>query len=104
MADYQHTLQTTLLASLLLTAILFIIIRRYLRLRHIPGPFISSLTDLWTFSKVWRGVRYDEIIQKLHAEYGPVVRWGPNRVSFASAEAIPEIYGTRNVLPKVSLL
>lgn len=75
---------------------------RYYRLRHIKGPFLASLTDLWAASRIWHGEYHHELIYKLHQQYGPVVRFGPNRVSFSQPAAIPTIYGTSQVFPKVS--
>lgn len=104
--DFQDISQaiTTTSAALVLTTFVFVLARRYLRLRHISGPFFAKLTDFWYAIKIWRGEEYYDFIQDLHSTYGPVVRWGPNRVSFAQPEAIPAIYGTRNVLPKVSTM
>lgn len=76
--------------------------RRHHNLRHVPGPFLASVTDAWLSWRVWRGEYFIEIVADLHKTYGPVVRTGPNRVSFAHHEAIPEIYGTSKVYPKVS--
>ena len=75
--------------------------RRWSSLQHIPGPFVSSLTDLWVTIKLWRGQQYQYIVHDLHKRYGPVVRWGPNRVSFEQPEAIQAIFGITKVLPKV---
>ncbi|SMY22029.1 unnamed protein product [Zymoseptoria tritici ST99CH_1A5] len=52
--------------------------------------------------RIWRGEYFVDIVSELHKAYGPVVRTGPNRVSFASAEAIPEIYGTSKVYSKAA--
>ena len=87
------------LASLLVAISLY---RRWQRLAHIPGPLLASLTNFWAAIKIWRGEMYHEFIQDLHARYGPVVRFGPNRVSFSQPEAVAEIYGTSHVYPKVS--
>jgi hypothetical protein len=35
-----------------------------------------------------------EYIHHLHQQYGPVVRLGPNEVSFTSVEALKEIYSS----------
>ena len=35
-----------------------------------------------------------EYIHELHRKYGPVVRLGPNEVSFTSLEAMKEIYAS----------
>ncbi|KLO94369.1 putative Benzoate 4-monooxygenase cytochrome P450 [Fusarium fujikuroi] len=86
---------TVLILSLFITCV-----RRYWRLRHIPGPFIASYTDLWAAISVWRGKYYHDTVTQWHAKYGPVVRAGPNRVSFADPNAIPDIYGTSLIYSK----
>ncbi|CAK3753599.1 probable Benzoate 4-monooxygenase cytochrome P450 [Lecanosticta acicola] len=79
-----------------------ILFSRFARLRHIPGPKLAAVTDLWAAIRTWRGERYHEYIQDLHSKYGPVVRWGPNRVSFSEPAAIPAIYGTSHVFLKAA--
>lgn len=98
---YQLFNTTTLLLLAPIVSLVFVLVR-YRRLRHIPGPLLPSLTDLWLQSKVWRGTNTAKIVPELHQKYGPVVRWGPNRVSFASPAAILDIYSTRDIFPKVS--
>lgn len=80
----------------------FSLIQSYRRLQHIPGPFIAALTDFWAATNIWKGGYYHEFIYDLHDKYGPVVRWGPNRISFAQPAAISEIYSTKKVFSKVS--
>ncbi|KAF5622230.1 benzoate 4-monooxygenase cytochrome P450 [Fusarium tjaetaba] len=90
-----------IVASTVLVLSLFVtLFRRYWTLRHIPGPFLASCTDLWAAIRVWRGKYYQDMLEEWHAKYGPVVRAGPNRVSFADPDAIPEIYGTSLIYPK----
>lgn len=98
MTDSLDLLPLAAAAAVILTATFFI--RRYLRLRHIPGPFLASFSDLWLANKYWTGTQYRTLIQELHAKYGPVVRWGPTRVSFASPASIQEIYLNKPVFPK----
>ncbi|PCG88288.1 Cytochrome P450 [Penicillium occitanis (nom. inval.)] len=91
----------TIAASTILVLSLSVtLFRRYWKLRHIPGPFLASCTDLWAAIRVWRGQYYHDMLTEWHAKYGPVVRAGPNRVSFADPDAIPEIYGTSLIYPK----
>lgn len=52
------------------------IARIYARLRHIPGPPLAALTDLWFFLKTWNGTTTKELTKQLHEGYGPVVRLG----------------------------
>jgi cytochrome P450 len=57
-----------------------------------PGPFLASLTDWWRFIDVAK--RRPEVThQRLHAQYGDVVRLGPNALSFANPSALKSIYG-----------
>lgn len=88
--------------AILTAALLYAQVKSYARLRHIPGPLLASLTDLWSATKVWRGAHHCEIVHELHQKYGPIVRFGPNRVSFANPDTIPQIYGTGQVFPKAS--
>jgi cytochrome P450 len=57
-----------------------------------PGPFLASLTDWWRFWDVY-GRRPEVTHLKLHAQYGDVVRLGPNSLSFADPKALKAIYG-----------
>ncbi|KAH7419068.1 cytochrome P450 [Cadophora sp. MPI-SDFR-AT-0126] len=79
----------------LATAIIWICIGLYRAilapLSKLPGPKYSLVTDLWLMSKEFTSKRR-EYIHGLHEQYGPVVRLGPNEVSFTSLEALKEIY------------
>lgn len=74
--------------------------RTYWRLRDVPGPFWAKLTDLerWSWVKTFRS---HEIYEKIHEDYGNVVRVGPNMVSISDPAAIPAVYPTRPGFPKV---
>lgn len=89
----------------LVTAILVLVVfqsfRTWWRLRHIPGPFLASLTDLYRMSWVWTK-RAHLKLQKCHEKYGKVVRIGPNTVAFSDPVAIPTVYPMRAGIPKVS--
>lgn len=96
-----HLLIPLALLLLLLLLVVIVIVAQYNRLRHIPGPLLPRLTDTYLQWRLRaRGENYVDILHDLHARYGPVVRWGPNRVSFAPAAAIPLIYGSKDVFPK----
>lgn len=60
-------------------------------LAKLPGPNYSLVTDLWLMGQEFTSKRR-EYIHQLHEQYGPVVRLGPNEVSFTSLEALKEIY------------
>jgi hypothetical protein len=81
--------------SLWLTSIQVIkkVVDRLIRspLRDIPGPLPAKLTTQWLLFIDLAGNR-STYIHKLHQMYGPIVRIGPNEVSFASIDAINDIY------------
>ncbi|KAI0546695.1 cytochrome P450 [Xylaria curta] len=58
--------------------------RRYASpLRSIPGPFLASCSRLWKLrSTITENSQWEHI--ELHKKYGPIVRIGPNEVSFSS--------------------
>lgn len=61
-------------------------------LRSVPGPLLARFTDLWYLSKVRHG-NFQIENRHLHARFGPIVRYGPNRYSFNHPDAIKAIYG-----------
>lgn len=60
-------------------------------LAKVPGPKITLFTS---FILKWNELNANRrgYIHDLHVQYGPVVRIGPNEVSFSSPEAVREIY------------
>jgi benzoate 4-monooxygenase len=60
-------------------------------LRRIPGPPLARVSRLWARIGNFYG-RKSERIHAAHERYGPVVRVGPNEVSFSSPDAVHEIY------------
>jgi hypothetical protein len=61
-------------------------------LARIPGPKSFALTRLRLAYEDYKASR-TRTINSLHREYGPVVRVGPNEVSFNSLTALRAIYG-----------
>ncbi|KAH6843185.1 cytochrome P450-like protein [Chaetomium sp. MPI-CAGE-AT-0009] len=61
-------------------------------LNKYPGPFLASLTDWWRFFDVY-GRRPERSHIALHRKYGPVVRLGPNTLSFSDPDSLKTIYG-----------
>jgi hypothetical protein len=60
-------------------------------LRNFPGPLLAKLSPAWLFVVSFTGKRAF-IIDALHQRYGPVVRVGPNTLSFSTAAAARDIY------------
>ncbi|KAK4247369.1 cytochrome P450 [Corynascus novoguineensis] len=68
-------------------------------LRQIPGPFLASFSNLWKLRATWKQNMHRENV-RVHEDYGPIVRIGPNHVSVADPESMQTIYGVKNVFPK----
>ncbi|KAL4902121.1 hypothetical protein BDW74DRAFT_169636 [Aspergillus multicolor] len=62
-----------------------------------PGPFVAKFTILRATYHAWKGdVHLDT--WRCHQLYGPVVRYGPDRLVFSSPNAVRDIYSvTSNV-------
>ncbi|KUI63769.1 Pisatin demethylase [Cytospora mali] len=68
------------------------------RLRHIPGPFLASISDLWMI-RASTSTRLSEIFEQLGREYGPLVRIGPNQILTSDADFLRKsgaVRGTYN--------
>ncbi|KAF5362880.1 hypothetical protein D9758_007046 [Tetrapyrgos nigripes] len=61
-----------------------------------PGPIIARVSKLWV---VWKSLdgKLPKYYQKLHAQYGPVVRIGPNELSIVDKELLPDVIGTHGM-------
>lgn len=68
-------------------------------LRSIPGPLVARFTDFWYFLRM-RKANWEKDNMALHRKYGEVVRYGPNRYSFCTQEAVKIIYGHGAKFPK----
>jgi len=81
--------------SLFVTVVLVVAFFPYFvhyRLRKVPGPKLYAVTRLRLAMDAWNA-RSIHSIHKLHLKHGPVVRVGPNEVSFNSLSALRTIYG-----------
>lgn len=61
-------------------------------IESVPGPRLYDISKWRLAYEDWTG-RRTKTIHQLHQQYGPVVRIGPNEISFNSLEAIKTIYG-----------
>ncbi|TGO65006.1 hypothetical protein BELL_1022g00040 [Botrytis elliptica] len=62
------------------------------KLASLPGPIAYRASGLPYVYKLITG-QWPHTLKALHEEYGPIVRYSPNDVSFISAQAWNEIYG-----------
>ncbi|KAK7927262.1 hypothetical protein PG985_004260 [Apiospora marii] len=67
------------------------------RLRHVPGPFVASVSWLWAPYMVLRG-RGSEFLHL--RRYGSVVRTGPNAVVIDDPQALRQLNGARSLAPR----
>ncbi|KAH8887131.1 cytochrome P450 [Thozetella sp. PMI_491] len=68
-------------------------------LAHLPGPWYSKWTSLYSKYK-WLKGELPQYIHQLHQEYGPVVRYSPTEVDFCDMEAKQQIYTIKQVFRK----
>ena len=71
-------------------------------LSSLPGPKWAPYTGLYRVFRLWSG-QAPAVYMKLHEEYGPIVRTGPNTVSIADPKTVPIIYGISSAFVKVSV-
>ncbi|KAM5376429.1 hypothetical protein ACJZ2D_005483 [Fusarium nematophilum] len=70
------------------------------RLNRFPGPFAARLSNLHaTFLRV-KGWRLYQEVQKLHREYGDIVRLGPSELSIANPKAFRVIHSNSSPCTK----
>ncbi|KAL4914950.1 cytochrome P450 [Aspergillus aurantiobrunneus] len=79
----------TILAAI---ALVYVFYQRYVHpLAEYPGPFLASITDLWQAHQFFT-LHQPYNLTKLHEKYGPVVRYGPDKLSITHESAVPIIY------------
>lgn len=93
---YFYVLPCVLLAWLIVSSFI-----SWRRLRHVPGPFIASLTYLWVGMANYGGRTY-WIWRDLHKKYGPIVRIGPNYLITDDPEILRRIGSARSTYHKDS--
>nr|ACZ55941.1 cytochrome P450 monooxygenase [Fusarium incarnatum] len=63
-------------------------------LRHFPGPWLNRITQIPHTLLMLCGFPHKEHLE-LHLKYGPVVRIGPNMLSFNHPDAMKDVRGHR---------
>jgi len=89
------------IAALCLLYVFGVIVYRLIfhPLAKYPGPFLARITDLHLAYHAWKGDRHLEF-WRCHEKYGPVVRLGPNLLSFNTNSALKSIYGFKSNVRK----
>ena len=89
------------LAVLVLFGVVLAVKTKYRRgLKQLPGPFLASISPLDRILTAASGQQFKRHLE-YHDKYGPVVRVGPNHVSFSNSDLIPQVYGITSRFLKV---
>ncbi|RHZ62557.1 putative cytochrome P450 monooxygenase [Aspergillus thermomutatus] len=72
---------------LLIFTVLGALLWNYTRLNSIPGPLLAGLSDIW-WECLKSSPQYACRLDRLHQEYGEVVRIGPSTVSISDPSAV----------------
>ncbi|KAI0539191.1 cytochrome P450 [Xylaria digitata] len=83
-----------ILPSIIIALIGIRVIIDWNKLRKAPGPFLAGFTDLWRAYQQYNGTMRDRLLD-LHAQHGPIVRYGVRCVSISDPEVIKVVYGSR---------
>ncbi|KAH0836078.1 hypothetical protein AYO21_02719 [Fonsecaea monophora] len=59
-----------------------------------PGPLLWKLTQWCETRSAWKGRRHIDL-HLIHEQYGDIVRFGPDKLSFRTAQALYDIYTDR---------
>lgn len=73
--------------------------RLWYSLRHVPGPFLASISDLWMLRVTLSGHMWREF-GGVCEKYGPVARVGPNEIIIDDPEAVRGIMAARSQYTK----
>ncbi|KAF7504769.1 hypothetical protein GJ744_001770 [Endocarpon pusillum] len=76
------------------------VLTNYRKLKSIPGPLLAACTDYWIQAQLRSKKGWENVTRELHGTYGPVVRYGPKRISFADPACVPIIFRTKHPLEK----
>ncbi|PNP66730.1 hypothetical protein FNYG_13460 [Fusarium nygamai] len=75
------------------------LVRRWSRLRHIPGPASAGWTSWWQCRGALSG-RYHEHLKNAADEFGPLVRIGPNEVPSTDPVVLRNMSAVRSTYTK----
>ncbi|KIX92184.1 uncharacterized protein Z520_12065 [Fonsecaea multimorphosa CBS 102226] len=70
----------------------YVVYQRFLHpLAKYPGPFLASLTDVWQAHQ-FMTLQQPYNLTRLHEKHGPIVRYGPDKLSVTDEACIPIIF------------
>lgn len=70
----------------------FVTYLQYSHLRQFRGPLVAKFSDWW---RLYHTLDTHEIQLKLHKQYGPAVRVGPNCLILSDPDLIKTVYSTK---------
>ncbi|KAK5661831.1 hypothetical protein OQA88_9934 [Cercophora sp. LCS_1] len=70
-------------------------VRRWHRLKHIPGPWIAGWTNLWYTYQNYLG-KSPDAVKRAFERYGSVIRIGPNEVMTTDVDTLHHISGVKS--------
>ncbi|KAK6189218.1 hypothetical protein LQW54_013500 [Pestalotiopsis sp. IQ-011] len=73
--------------------------RSWYRLRHVPGPFLASISGAWMVKKALSG-RFHEHLKDVSEKYGSLVRIGPNELLSTDPEVLRMMSAARSPYTK----
>ncbi|KAG9185504.1 hypothetical protein G6011_08048 [Alternaria panax] len=93
-------------AALLVYVVYAVAYNLYLHpLAKFPGPLLAGATTYWkAYTECIANRSFCHFLVDLHAQYGQVVRIGPNELHFANPKAYHDIYNNKNRWDKEATL
>ncbi|KAK4228904.1 cytochrome P450 [Podospora fimiseda] len=83
----------------LISCIILYSFKSHHRLRHIPGPFLATISPLWMIHKLSTG-RFVQHLKQTSDNYGPLVRIGPNDLLCTDPDTIRRMSSVRSMYTK----
>ncbi|KAI1491184.1 cytochrome P450 [Biscogniauxia mediterranea] len=84
---------------LILTVLIWREFRSWYRLRHVPGPFLASISIIWMLRKALSG-KLHEYLRDVSEQYGPLVRIGPNELLSTDPDVLRMMSAVRSSYTK----
>ncbi|XXG95708.1 hypothetical protein Hte_001978 [Hypoxylon texense] len=84
----------TFLPIISLVLVCLRLLTNWSKLSKAPGPTLAGCSDFWRAYQQYKG-RLRKKIVDLHAQHGPIVRYGVRSISISDPEVIAVVYGSR---------
>ncbi|CAI0641331.1 unnamed protein product, partial [Colletotrichum noveboracense] len=91
---WQRAVFSSLLTWILLLYTAVLIVRQYIRLRHIPGPPLAGISPLWLLRAACSGNMHLKLYEA-NQKYGSLVRIGPKDIVTSDPDLMKHMLGVR---------